>query len=103
MEGKRVGAADDHGHRRGHGKRGARCAKHQAAGLSGKGIRPCGARFAGEPGHAPADGGGQFCRKEAFGKALGTGLLREFALCEAEALRDENGAPYFSFQAGRRR
>lgn len=38
-----------------------------------------------------------FAAKEAFGKALGTGLLREFALCEAEALRDENGAPYFSF------
>lgn len=48
-------------------------------------------------GACAADGGGNFAAKEAFGKALGTGLLREFALCEAEALRDENGAPYFSF------
>lgn len=38
-----------------------------------------------------------FAAKEALGKALGTGLLREFSLCEAEALRDENGAPYFAF------
>lgn len=38
-----------------------------------------------------------FAAKEAFGKALGTGILREFALCEAEALRDEHGAPYFAF------
>lgn len=38
-----------------------------------------------------------FAAKEALGKALGTGLLREFSLSEAEALRDENGAPYFVF------
>ncbi len=36
-----------------------------------------------------------FAAKEAFGKALGTGLWREFSPCEVEALRDENGAPYF--------
>jgi len=35
-----------------------------------------------------------FAAKEAFAKALGTGL-RGFALCEVEALRDEAGAPYF--------
>ena len=34
---------------------------------------------------------------EQHGMVTGTGLLREFALCETEALRDENGAPYFSF------
>lgn len=38
-----------------------------------------------------------FAAKEAFGKALGTGLLHEFSLCEAEALRDGHGAPYFFF------
>ena len=52
--------------------------------LEGRGMRPQTAAT-------------NFAAKEAFGKALGTGLLREFALCEAEALRDENGAPYFSF------
>ena len=54
-------------------------------------------------GMRPQTAAANFAAKEAFGKALGTGLLREFALCEAEALRDENGAPYFPFQAGRRR
>jgi len=38
-----------------------------------------------------------FAAKEAFGKALGTGLWQEFSPCEAEALRDERGAPYFVF------
>lgn len=38
-----------------------------------------------------------FAAKEAFGKALGTGLFREFSPCEAEALRDERGAPYLAF------
>ncbi len=37
-----------------------------------------------------------FAAKEAFGKALGSGILREFSLCEVQALRDENGAPYFA-------
>lgn len=48
-------------------------------------------------GMRPDTAAANFAAKEAFGKALGTGLLREFALCEAEALRDENGAPYFAF------
>ena len=34
-----------------------------------------------------------FCAKEAFGKALGTGI-REFALEEVEVLHDELGKPY---------
>ena len=34
-----------------------------------------------------------FAAKEAFGKALGTGI-RGFSLCEAEVLHKENGAPY---------
>ena len=38
-----------------------------------------------------------FAAKEAFGKALGTGLLREFSLEEAQALRDAGGRPYFAF------
>ena len=42
-------------------------------------------------GMRPQTAAANFAAKEAFG------LLREFALCEAEALRDENGAPYFSF------
>ena len=37
-----------------------------------------------------------FAAKEAFSKALGTGV-RGFSLCEVEALRDEQGAPYFRF------
>lgn len=36
-----------------------------------------------------------FAAKEAFGKALGVGIMREFSLCEVQALRDQNGAPYF--------
>lgn len=38
-----------------------------------------------------------FAAKEAFGKALGSGLMHEFSPCEAEALRDGRGAPYFAF------
>ena len=34
-----------------------------------------------------------FCAKEAFSKAMGTGI-RGFRLCEVELLRDELGAPY---------
>lgn len=38
-----------------------------------------------------------FAAKEAFGKAIGTGILHEFSLNEVQALRNELGAPYFSF------
>lgn len=34
-----------------------------------------------------------FCAKEAFGKAMGTGV-RGFSLYEVELLRQESGAPY---------
>lgn len=37
-----------------------------------------------------------FCAKEAFSKALGTGI-RSFAMREVELLRRENGAPYLHF------
>lgn len=37
-----------------------------------------------------------FAAKEAFSKALGTGV-RGFSLNEVEILRDEKGAPYFNF------
>lgn len=37
-----------------------------------------------------------FAAKEAFSKALGTGV-RDFALHEVAVLRDELGAPYFVF------
>ena len=37
-----------------------------------------------------------FAAKEAFSKALGTGI-RDFNLNEVEILRDELGAPYFNF------
>ena len=37
-----------------------------------------------------------FAAKEAFSKALGTGI-RGFDLSEVEILRDELGAPYFNF------
>lgn len=36
-----------------------------------------------------------FCAKEAFGKALGTGVSG-FALSEVQLLRKENGCPYLS-------
>lgn len=39
---------------------------------------------------------GNFCAKEAFSKALGTGI-RSFALAEVEVLRDGLGKPYFVF------
>ena len=38
---------------------------------------------------------GAFCAKEAFSKALGTGV-RGFSLCEVQVLHDEYGAPYLS-------
>ncbi len=37
-----------------------------------------------------------FAAKEAFSKALGTGI-RDFSLNEVEILRDSLGAPYFNF------
>lgn len=39
-----------------------------------------------------ASAAANFCVKEAFAKALGTGI-RGFALCEVAVLRDELGAP----------
>lgn len=36
---------------------------------------------------------GNFAVKEAFGKALGTGI-RDFALTDVEVLRDEGGKPF---------
>lgn len=38
---------------------------------------------------------GAFAAKEAFAKALGTGI-RGFSLCEVEVLHDALGAPYFA-------
>ena len=38
-----------------------------------------------------------FAAREAFGKALGTGIMKEFALDEVQVLRNEHGAPYFAF------
>ncbi|MGN0571960.1 MAG: holo-ACP synthase [Candidatus Fimenecus sp.] len=38
---------------------------------------------------------GAFAAKEAFAKALGTGI-RGFSLCEVEILHDALGAPYFA-------
>lgn len=43
----------------------------------------------------PENYAGAFCAKEAFAKALGTGV-RGFSLCEVQVLHDEYGAPYFS-------
>lgn len=40
-----------------------------------------------------------FCAKEAFAKALGTGV-RGFSLCEVSALRDELGKPYLELTGG---
>lgn len=38
-----------------------------------------------------------FAAKEAFGKAIGTGIMQEFRLSEVQALRNERGAPYLVF------
>lgn len=43
---------------------------------------------------APQHLAGAFAAKEAFSKALGTGI-RGFSLCEVEILHDSLGAPYF--------
>jgi len=47
-------------------------------------------------GFPPASVAAGFCAKEAFAKALGTGL-RFFELCEIELLREESGRPYLVF------
>jgi holo-[acyl-carrier protein] synthase len=43
--------------------------------------------------HPAETAAGRFCVKEAFGKALGTGV-RGFELSEVETLNDELGCPY---------
>lgn len=45
---------------------------------------------------------GNFCAKEAFSKALGTGV-RAFRLSEIQVLRHGNGAPYFHLEGGAKR
>ncbi len=45
--------------------------------------------------HAAERAAANYAAKEAFGKALGTGISG-FSLCEVEVLRDERGAPYLS-------
>lgn len=45
---------------------------------------------------APATIAANFAAKEAFSKALGTGV-RGFSLAEVSVLRDHLGAPYFAF------
>ena len=47
-------------------------------------------------GFAPASVAAGFCAKEAFSKALGTGI-RDFELREVELLRAENGRPFLVF------
>lgn len=44
----------------------------------------------------PENYAGVFCAKEAFSKAIGTGI-RGFSLNEVQVLHDQLGAPYFSF------
>ena len=44
-------------------------------------------------GFAPQTVAGNFCAKEAFVKAMGTGF-RGFAIKDIEVLRDKNGKPY---------
>lgn len=44
----------------------------------------------------PASVAAGFCAKEAFGKALGTGV-RNFKLSEVELLREDSGRPYLAF------
>jgi len=47
-------------------------------------------------GFPPASVAAGFCAKEAFSKALGSGL-RGFRLCEVELLREAGGRPYLLF------
>ena len=49
-----------------------------------------------QKGFPPASVAAGFCAKEAFSKALGTGV-RGFLMREAELLREANGRPFFSF------
>lgn len=46
--------------------------------------------------YSPQSIAGNFCAKEAFSKALGTGI-RGFSLKDIEVLRDECGKPYILF------
>ena len=50
--------------------------------------------------HRAASAAADFAAKEAFLKAAGTGLREPFALCEIQALRRENGAPFYHFTGG---
>ena len=47
--------------------------------------------------HRLASAAADFAAKEAFLKAVGTGLREPFSLCEIEAVRQENGAPAYRF------
>lgn len=51
---------------------------------------------------APQHLAGAFAAKEAFAKALGTGI-RGFSLCEVEILHDSLGAPYFLLSGNAKR
>lgn len=53
-------------------------------------------------GNPPQSVAANFCAKEAFAKALGTGF-RGFALSEVELLRDKLGAPYLLLSGGAQR
>ena len=50
---------------------------------------------------SPQTAAGIFCAKEAFSKAVGTGLS-DLRLCEIEVLRDEKGAPFISLSGSTR-
>ena len=50
-------------------------------------------------GFAPTGVAANFCAKEAFAKALGTGV-RGFSLREVQTLREGSGRPYFVFSGG---
>lgn len=45
-------------------------------------------------GNKPAVAAANFAAKEAFGKALGTGIFGAFGLSEVQILRKESGEPY---------
>lgn len=51
---------------------------------------------------APQSAAAAFAAKEAFAKALGTGI-RGFSLCEVELLHDELGAPYLALSGRAKR
>ena len=102
MEGKRGGAADDHGIGVDMVSEARVARSIKRPGFLEKVYGPAERALLENRGMRPQTAAANLPQRKPSARHLAQ-ALREFALCEAEALRDENGAPYFPFQAGRRR